>query len=61
MVVRLSSMAAKAGWVEVSKADRSEREVGLRSQTIAQGLAKRAWIVLGSAHMARVFASWPSA
>jgi transposase len=43
-------MAAKACWVEVSKADRSELEAWLRSQTIAQGLAKRARIVLGSAH-----------
>jgi len=43
-------MAAKAWWVEVSKADRSELEAWLRSQTIAQGLAKRARIVLGSAH-----------
>jgi transposase len=43
-------MAAKACWVEVSKADRSELEAWLRSQTIAQGLAKRARIVLGSAN-----------
>jgi transposase len=43
-------MAAKACWVEVSKADRSELEGWLRAQTIAQGLAKRAQIVLGSAN-----------
>ena len=36
--------------MEVSKADRSELEAWLRSQTIAQGLAKRARIVLGSAN-----------
>ena len=43
-------MATKACWVEVSKADRSELGAWLRSQTIAQGLAKRARIVLGSAN-----------
>ena len=42
-------MTVKACWVEVSKAERSELEAWLRSQTIAQGLAKRARIVLGSA------------
>ena len=36
--------------MEVSKPDRSELKAWLRSQTIAQGLAKRARIVLGSAH-----------
>jgi hypothetical protein len=43
-------MAAKACWVEESKADRSEPEAWLRWRTIAQGLAKRARIVLGSAN-----------
>ena len=43
-------MAVKACWVEVSEAERSELEAWLRAQTIAQGLAKRARIVLGSAN-----------
>ena len=43
-------MAVKACWVEVSKAERSELEGWLRSQTIAQGLAQRARVVLGSAN-----------
>jgi transposase len=43
-------MAVKACWVEVSKTERSELEAWLRSQTIAQGLAQRARIVLGSAN-----------
>ncbi len=42
-------MAVKTCWVEVSKADRSELEAWLRSQTIPQALAMRARIVLGSA------------
>lgn len=43
-------MAVKACWVEVSKTERSELKAWLRSETIAQGLAMRARIVLGSAN-----------
>ncbi len=42
-------MAIKTCCVEVSKADRTELEAWLRSQTIARSLAVRAQIVLGSA------------
>ncbi len=42
-------MALKTCWVEVSKAERSELAAWLRSQRIAQSLAIRARIVLGSA------------
>jgi transposase len=43
-------MAIKACGVEVSKAQRVELEAWLRTETIAQGLARRARIVLGSAN-----------
>jgi transposase len=53
-------MAIKACWVEVSKAERAELEAWLRSATIAQGLAKRARIVVGSANgeSIRELAAW---
>jgi putative transposase len=48
-------MAVKTCWMEVSKADRSELEAWLRSQTIPQALAMRARFNL---HFTPTSASW---